>query len=277
MNTGWRGAGLSIRSSEFCEGIVFMEEIHKSKDDIRKEIATALGKLPKNTLAEKTKQIEDRLFDFANFLEAKIALMYLDNPNEVQSKEIIKRTFDHNKIVVLPLIDTGSKKFKLFKINDFSNDLKAGGSTDLQPDSDQCRSVPIDCIDIAIIPGIAFDEKGGRIGSGDGYYDRLIPHLPITTRKVALALDDQIIPMVPVESHDKYVDIIITDKRIIYKIWFAVPVATFRGQKLIDSVLTAASTAIFRILRTISSQPIDLTLPSMELSSYILDLNRWNW
>jgi 5-formyltetrahydrofolate cyclo-ligase len=195
-----------------------MEEIHKSKDDIRKEIATALGKLPKNTLAEKTKQIEDRLFDFANFLEAKIALMYLDNPNEVQSKEIIKRTFDHNKIVVLPLIDTGSKKFKLFKINDFSNDLKAGGSTDLQPDSDQCRSVPIDCIDIAIIPGIAFDEKGGRIGSGDGYYDRLIPHLPITTRKVALALDDQIIPMVPVESHDKYVDIIITDKRIIYKI-----------------------------------------------------------
>ena len=176
-----------------------MEEIQKSKDDIRKEIATAIGKIPKNTLAEKTKQIEDRLFDFANFLEAKIALMYLDNPSEVQSKAIIKRTFDFNKIVVLPLIDTGSKKFKLFKIDDFANDLIPGVSTGLQPDSDQCRAVPIDCIDIAIIPGIAFDEKGGRIGSGDGYYDRLIPQLPITTRKVALALDDQIIPMVPVE------------------------------------------------------------------------------
>ncbi len=195
-----------------------MEEIQKSKDDIRKEIATAIGKIPKNTLAEKTKQIEDRLFDFANFLEAKIALMYLDNPSEVQSKAIIKRTFDINKIVVLPLLDTGSKKLKLFKIDDFSKDLIPGGSAHLRPDFDQCRAVPIDCIDIAIIPGIAFDEKGGRIGSGDGYYDRLIPQLPITTRKVALALDDQIIPMVPLESHDKYVDIIITDKRIIYKI-----------------------------------------------------------
>ena len=195
-----------------------MEEIQKSKDDIRKEIATAIGKIPKNTLAEKTKQIEDRLFDFANFLEAKIALMYLDNPSEVQSKAIIKRTFDINKIVVLPLLDMGSKKLKLFKIDDFAKDLISGGSAHLQPDSDQCRAVPIDCIDIAIIPGIAFDEKGGRIGSGDGYYDRLIPQLPITTRKVALALDDQIIPMVPLESHDKYVDIIITDKRIIYKI-----------------------------------------------------------
>lgn len=195
-----------------------MEEIQKSKDDIRKEIATAIGKISKNTLAEKTRQIEDRLFDFANFLEAKIALMYLENSSEVQSRDIIKRTFDYNKIVVLPLVDVQSKKFKLYKIDDFGNDLIPGESNALQPDPDKCRAVPIDCIDIALIPGVAFDEKGGRIGSGDGYYDRLIPHLPLTTRKVALALDDQIIPMVPLESHDKYVDIIITDKRIIYKI-----------------------------------------------------------
>ena len=195
-----------------------MEEIQKSKADIRKEIATEIGNLSPEKLAEKTKQIEERLFDFANFLEAKIALMYLENSNEVQSRNIIKRTFNYNKIVVLPLVDSESKKFNLFKIDDFNSDLITSDSNVLQPDPEKCRAVPIDCIDIALIPGIAFDEKGGRIGSGDGYYDRLIPHLPITTRKVALALDDQIIPMVPIESHDKYVDIIITDKRIIYKI-----------------------------------------------------------
>jgi 5-formyltetrahydrofolate cyclo-ligase len=195
-----------------------MEEIQKSKADIRKEIAAEIGNLSQEKLTEKTKQIEERLFDFANFLEAKIALMYLENSNEVQSRDIIKRTFNYNKIVVLPLIDFESKKFQLYKIDDFGNDLITNDSNILQPDPEKCRAVPIDCIDIALIPGIAFDEKGGRIGSGDGYYDRLIPHLPITTRKVALALDDQIIPIVPIESHDKYVDIIITDKRIIYKI-----------------------------------------------------------
>ena len=195
-----------------------MEEIQKTKADIRKEIAAAIGRLSADELAGKTSLIENRLFDFANFLEAKIALMYIENPNEVKSAEIIRRTFDKNKIVVLPLVKTDTKKFKLFKIDDFAKDLKPGQNGILQPDPGRCRTVPIDCIDIAIIPGVAFDEKGGRIGSGDGYYDRLIPHLPVTTRKVALALDDQIILQVPIESHDKHVDIIITDKRIIYKI-----------------------------------------------------------
>jgi 5-formyltetrahydrofolate cyclo-ligase len=195
-----------------------MEEIQKTKADIRKEIAATIGRLSVDELAEKTILIENRLFDFANFLEAKIALLYIENPNEVKSAEIIRRAFDQNKIVVLPLVKTDTKKFKLFKIDDFAKDLKPGQNGILQPDPGSCRTVPIDCIDIAIIPGVAFDEKGGRIGSGDGYYDRLIPHLPVTTRKVALALDYQIIPQVPIDSHDKHVDIIITDKRIIYKI-----------------------------------------------------------
>jgi 5-formyltetrahydrofolate cyclo-ligase len=195
-----------------------MEEIQKTKADIRKEIAATIGRLSVDELAEKTSLIENRLFDFANFLEAKIALLYIENPNEVKSTEIIRHTFDQNKIVVLPLVKTDTKKFKLFKIDDFAKDLKPGQNGILQPDPGRCRTVPIDCIDIAIIPGVAFDEKGGRIGSGDGYYDRLIPHLPVTTRKVALALDYQIIPQVPIDSHDKHVDIIITDKRIIYKI-----------------------------------------------------------
>lgn len=195
-----------------------MEEIQKTKADIRKEIAAAIAKLSVGALAEKTSLIENRLFDFANFIEAKIALLYVDNQNEVSSAGIIRRAFDHNKIVVLPLVKTETKKFKLFKIDHFERDMKPGPNGILQPDPEKCRTVPIDCIDIAIIPGVAFDEKGGRIGLGVGYYDRLIPHLPVTTRKVALALEIQIIPQAPIESHDKHVDIIITDKRIIYKI-----------------------------------------------------------
>ena len=57
-----------------------------------------------------------------------------------------------------------------------------------------------------------------RWALGWGYYDRMIPKLPVTTRKVSITLEEQIIPQAPMESHDRYVDIIITDKRIIYKI-----------------------------------------------------------
>jgi len=195
-----------------------MEETLKTKSEIRSDIAEILDALSDNEIKEKTKEIENRLFEFANFLESKIALLYINNSCEVISLDIIKRCFDLYKIVVLPAPNTSRYEMKLMKIDNIDKDLNPGAEGILEPDADRCKTVPIESIDIAIIPGIAFDEKGGRIGSGDGYYDRLIPKLPITTRKVALSLESQIIQQVPVESHDRHVDIIITEKRIIYKI-----------------------------------------------------------
>ena len=195
-----------------------MEEIGVAKIQIREDIAKMISALSESDIAKKVRAIENRLFEFANFLEAKIALLYVSGDNEVQTKNIIKRAYSYNKIVVLPAFDAKTFEMKLMKVDKFAQELKPGSRGVAEPDASLCKIVPIDRIDIAIIPGLAFDEKGGRIGSGKGYYDRLIPKLAITTRKVALTFEEQIIPQVPMESHDKYVDIIITDKRIIYKI-----------------------------------------------------------
>ena len=195
-----------------------MEEIGVAKIQIREDIAKMISALSESDIAKKVRAIENRLFEFANFLEAKIALLYVSGDNEVQTKNIIKRAYSYNKIVVLPAFDAKTFEMKLMKVDKFAQELKLGSRGVAEPDASLCKIVPIDRIDIAIIPGLAFDEKGGRIGSGKGYYDRLIPKLAITTRKVALTFEEQIIPQVPMESHDKYVDIIITEKRIIYKI-----------------------------------------------------------
>ena len=104
------------------------------------------------------------------------------------------------------------------KVDHPEKDLITGPRGILQPDRGRCKAVPLDCIDIAIVPAVAMDEKGGRIGSGDGYYDRLIPDLPVTTRKVGLVFEGQLVPQVPMEAHDRHVDIIITEKRVVYKI-----------------------------------------------------------
>jgi len=195
-----------------------MEELQKTKQEIRDDVAGILGSLPKTQYVEKTKAIEDRLFGFANFLESNIVLLYVNNRNEVSTQRIIRKAIDIRKIVVLPGFNADSCGMNLMKIDNFPADLIPGPRDILEPDPGRCKMVPIESIDIAIIPGVAFDEKGGRIGSGKGYYDRLIPKLSITTRKVALAVEDQIVPQVPIEPHDKHVDIIITEKRIIYKI-----------------------------------------------------------
>jgi len=195
-----------------------MEEIREKKQEIRNNIATILENLSDKEIAKKTKQIEDNLFEFANFLEAKIVLLYINKKSEVASRNIIKRCLDYNKIVILPAFDTKAYKMKLMKVDALDNDLITGPRGILEPDINRCKIVPVDCVDLAIIPGVAFDEKGGRIGTGEGYYDRFIPKLSITTRKVAIALECQIIQQVPVESHDNHVDIIITEERVIYKI-----------------------------------------------------------
>lgn len=195
-----------------------MDEVREKKQEIRNEIDTFFDALEDEVLGANTTIIENRLFEFANFLESKIVMLYVNAKNEIGTQDIIKRAYEYNKIVVLPAFDPARSTMKLMKVDHPNKDLTMGPRGILEPDPAKCKVVPLDCIDIAIVPGIAMDEKGGRIGSGDGYYDRIIPDLPMTTRKVGLVFEGQLVPQVPMESHDKHVDIIITEKRVIYKI-----------------------------------------------------------
>jgi 5-formyltetrahydrofolate cyclo-ligase len=195
-----------------------MEDAKDKKIRIRTDIEEILAQMSPETLAEKTRQIEARFLEFANFIESRVPLMYINTGCGVNTRGIIHSAYRLNKVVVIPDPAITEEGPIFWKVDDFEKDMKAGSNGRPVPDPDRCKPVPVKFIDIALIPGIAFDEKGGRIGDGNGFYDRLIPILEITTRKVVVAYDEQVIPQIPMEPHDKYVDIIITDKRIIYKI-----------------------------------------------------------
>lgn len=195
-----------------------MEEIREAKRELREKIEKTINALSEEEYRARIGEIETRLFDFANFLESRIVLLYVNDKHEVDTRSILLKTHDYGKIIILPVFNPEKGSVRLLKVDDPNQDLVVSSGGLLAPNLQRCREVPMECIDIAIIPGVAVDEKGGRLGAGDGTYDRLIPKLPITTRKVLLALEDQVVPQVPAESHDKHVDIIITDKRIIYKI-----------------------------------------------------------
>jgi 5-formyltetrahydrofolate cyclo-ligase len=195
-----------------------MEDLKEKKQDLRKKIEKKLSALSKEDVRKKLKRIENQLFEFPNFIEAGMTLLYLSRPNEVDSRQIFKQCKQAAKEIVLPYFNSSANGVQFYKVNDINADLKSGPGNILGPDPERCKLVNIGDIDIAIIPGMAFDEKGARLGDGSGQYDRFISRLPATARKVAVALEEQITSSVPMESHDKYVDIIITDKRIIYKI-----------------------------------------------------------
>ncbi|MBW1895662.1 MAG: 5-formyltetrahydrofolate cyclo-ligase [Deltaproteobacteria bacterium] len=195
-----------------------MEDVKARKSEIRENALARRDALSKVERAEKSAAIMDRLFDFANFLEAKIVMFYMNHKSEVQTEDMVRRALEIGKIVALPLVDADKGEIVPYKVGDVDRDISVGYGGIREPSLPRCKTIPVQHINLSIVPAIALDERGGRLGHGTGFYDRFIPELDITTRKVALAFECQIVPQIPMEPHDRYIDIIITEKRIVYKI-----------------------------------------------------------
>ena len=103
-----------------------MDEVREKKQEIRNGISTFFNSLASDVLEANTRVIENRLFEFANFLESKIVMLYVNSENEVATDTIIKRAYDFNKIVVLPAFDPAKFKMKLMKVDNPKKDLISG-------------------------------------------------------------------------------------------------------------------------------------------------------
>ncbi len=195
-----------------------MDDSKDSKKNLLAGISQQLAKFTKAELAEKQAQVEQNLLDFANFREAQLSLLYIERSHEIPTGNIIRTSLDIKKGIVIPSFSDSRHAINLLRIHDYDKDLIKGSQGILEPDPEICKKVNLDQIDIAVIPGLAFDEKGGRLGFGESFYNRLIAKLPETTRKISIAFEEQVVDHIQMESRKYNLDIIITDKRVIYKI-----------------------------------------------------------
>ena len=195
-----------------------MDDIKNGKSSVLARVAERLDALSPEALEEKYQIIEGKLFEFANFLEAQQAFLYTPASTEIPTEAIIRKALDIEKGIILPVFSDAKNAFHLYKISDYDKDLVLNGDEILEPNPERCKKIALDDVDIAIIPGLAFDDKGGRVGFGHNYYSKLITKLPETCRKVSLAYEEQVVDQIQMESRKYTVDIIITDTRVIYKI-----------------------------------------------------------
>jgi len=195
-----------------------MDEIKNGKNNNLTLVAERLGNFTKEELLEKQEKIDHKLFEFANFLEAQLVFLYTPVSNEIPTEDIIKKALQIEKLVALPVFTDAKNALNLYKINNYDRDIVTSSSDILEPNIENCKKISLEDVDIAIIPGLAFDDKGGRIGFGNNFYTKLITKLPETCRKISLAYEEQIVDQIQMESRKYTVDIIITDKRVIYKI-----------------------------------------------------------
>lgn len=195
-----------------------MDDAKNGKNSNLALVAERLSGLSEQEISDKYNKIEYKLFEFANFMEAQLAFLYAPTADEIPTEGIIKKALQIEKGVALPVFTDSKNAINLYKISNYNKDLVTGENGILEPNIGKCKKISLDEVDIAIIPGLAFDDKGGRIGFGNNYYTRLITKLPETCRKVSLAYEEQIVDQIQMESRKFTVDIIITDTRVIYKI-----------------------------------------------------------
>jgi 5-formyltetrahydrofolate cyclo-ligase len=132
--------------------------------------------------------------------------------NEVDTHDLIRRLLREGRLVAVPKVEPATNQLQHYFIADFSG-LQEGAFGILEPSSDPGRLAAPSQFDLVLVPGLAFDRAGNRLGMGEGYYDRFLAqvHAP----KIALAYDFQLAEKLPIERHDQRVNIIITEKEMI--------------------------------------------------------------
>ncbi|MDP4089106.1 MAG: 5-formyltetrahydrofolate cyclo-ligase [Bacillota bacterium] len=157
--------------------------------------------------------IFDRLIDSEYYKRAEMIFTFVSFKSEVDTHRIIKRALEDKKIVCIPKIKSKEKGIELYRINGM-DELKPGYFGILEP-VESCPAVEAAAFDLILMPGVAFDRKGGRLGYGRGYYDRFLSKLDSESDKIALAYHFQLLDSVPVDIWDVLVDGIITEEEFI--------------------------------------------------------------
>lgn len=191
-----------------------MNEIKEKKLQIRREILNIRNSIDESQRILKSKIILNKLYRLSEFKKSKKILFYVSFGSEVNTIDAIKKTLSINKLVILPKVDSKNRNLKLYQI-DKIEDISPGYKNIFEPLEIEDKFFRITDIDLIIVPGVAFDPYGNRLGYGGGYYDIVLSRKNVNTKTIALAFEEQLVELLPTEEHDIKVDIIITEKKII--------------------------------------------------------------
>lgn len=180
-----------------------------TKKTLRSKILTMLKTQKEEERKNKSLKIKGILFSLPEFIKAKVVMFYLSFNGEVETFDMIRSALKLGKTVAVPVT---KKEIIPSVVSDLDKELACGLYGIKEPKKIYLRPIDFDLLDLVIVPGVAFDNKGNRLGRGKGYYDRFLKKLPSQTHTVGLAFDFQVVDtLLPnLEKHDLPV------KRIIY-------------------------------------------------------------
>jgi 5-formyltetrahydrofolate cyclo-ligase len=181
----------------------------KDKGSLRTHYLKLLKEQNKEECLRKSSLIAEQLWKLPAIQKARSILFYASMPGEVDTLAMIEKACFLGKRVALPIVEQNQRNLIPTLISSME-DVRRGTYGIAEPRLDPDKALVVKDLDAVIVPGLAFDKLGARLGRGAGYYDRFLSTLPKIVTTVGLAFDFQLTESLPTEAHDVRLAHIIT-------------------------------------------------------------------
>jgi len=190
------------------------DTIREAKAQLRREVRADLNRMSPEERSAASAVARDRLREQSAWQSAKSVLFFAPLPGELDIWPLLQPGVEEGKGICLPRFDEERNHYIACQVGNGTSHVKTG-RFGIREAADSCEELSLNRLDLILVPGVAFDARGRRLGRGKGFYDQMLAAARGLT--CGVAFDQQIVREIPVEAHDVHVNCILTPSR-----WFEV-------------------------------------------------------
>jgi 5-formyltetrahydrofolate cyclo-ligase len=184
------------------------------KAQLRRKLQNCVLAMAPKERSEKSRKACQNLISIPEFQNASTLMMFLSLPHEVDTSEAILCAWQLGKTVAVPKISWQQRHMIPVQISSLETGLSTAASGLRSPTAGV--PIPFDQIDLVVTPALGFDREGNRLGRGGSFYDRFFANEELKAVRCGFAFSEQVIDSVPMSESDEPVDMLVTDKEVLY-------------------------------------------------------------
>jgi 5-formyltetrahydrofolate cyclo-ligase len=183
------------------------------KKSLRDDIRRKLAEMEPAVAHAKSMAACKRLLAQPEFQKAQVVMIYLPMATEVDLAPVALRGWQEDKTIVAPRLSWDNRRMTPTIIRSLDTDIVTGHKG--VPEPAEGEPVLVETIDLVIVPALAYDRHGNRLGRGAGFYDRFLAGAQFKGTSVGLAFREQVLDLLPIAPNDVAVHMLITDEEVI--------------------------------------------------------------
>lgn len=183
------------------------------KARMRKVMKRTLQEMSSDLAAAKSRRACRNIANLPEFDDADVVMLYLPIPTEVDTTPLALEAWTHDKTVVVPKVSWEQRHMVAVECRSIDDEMEVDDLGLRTPRNG--RMFPYHRIDLLIVPALAFDRTGNRLGRGGGFYDRFLAEPGVSATPIGLAFDEQVVDDLPTHHHDQPVHILASDREVL--------------------------------------------------------------